>query len=39
MMLEVMIEYGDPLLEGIDRYEFDPTVDVPPGQEVITVTL
>ncbi len=39
VMLEIMVEHGDPLLEGIDRYEFDPAVDVPPGQEVITVTL
>ena len=29
-MLEMMMEYGDPLPEGIDKYEYDSTVEVPP---------
>ena len=39
MMLEMMVEYGDPLPEDIDKYELDSTLEVPPGSEVVTVTL
>jgi predicted RNase H-like HicB family nuclease len=36
---QMMLEYGDPLPEGIDKYELDSTVEVPQGSEVVTVTL
>ena len=39
IMLEMMVEYGDPLPEGIEKYEFDSTVKVPADSEVVTVTL
>ena len=39
MMLEMMVEYGDPLPEGIDKYELGTAAEVPLGSEVITVTV
>ena len=39
MMLEMMVEYGDPLPEGIERYELESAVEGPLGGEAITVTL
>ena len=39
MMLEIAAECGDPLPEGIDKYLLDSGVEVPPGSEVVTVTL
>ena len=39
VMLEVMIESGDPLPEGIEKYELDSAARMPSGGEVVTVIL
>ena len=38
-MLEVMVEHGDPLPEGIDKYELDSTAEVPPDSDAVVVTV
>ncbi len=37
VMLEIMVECGDPLPEGIEKYETDPAASASPGGEVIKV--
>ena len=39
MMLEVMVEHGDPLPKGIEKYVLDSTGEVLPRQGVVTVIL
>ena len=39
MMLEGIVEFGDPLPDSIDEYELDSSVEVSKGSEVVTVAL
>ncbi len=38
-MLEIMVEHGDQLPEGLEQYELALGVKAPPGGEVVAVAL
>ena len=38
-MLEIMVEHGDLLPEGMEKYELDSTGKVPTDSEVVIVTV